>query len=210
VRVLAVDDQRANLLALDTALGSEAELAFATSGAEAIAILEEHGCDFDVILMDVQMPGIDGFETASRIKKLVGCEEIPIAFVSGVYKDGPFVRKGYEAGGIDYFTKPFDADLLRKKIAIYGGCRRAAAIVRERARRVAEIEHLSARARTLYGLLASLRPDVLLAHEDVRRDVAEARIIAHELEDRLSLLALGPISDEEAAERREIEPSTPA
>ncbi len=160
--ILAVDDTPANLLALEAVLDSEFELRYARSGQEAISILEkEHG--FDVILMDVQMPGLDGFEAASRIKKLPGCAEIPIVFVTAVYNEDPHLKRGYAVGGIDYFTKPFDPALLRLKIGIYASFSQRAAVLKERERQIRETEELLRAGRKLSGVLESLPVGVLIA-----------------------------------------------
>src|ERR1700704_5854616 len=95
--VLAVDDKRANLLALEAVLGDEHNVLFAGSGAEAISYLESRS-NVDVILMDVQMPGLDGFETAARIKQMKECQDIPIIFVTAVYNEDPHVKRGYQVG----------------------------------------------------------------------------------------------------------------
>ena len=97
-RVLAVDDIPANLLALDAVLSDKFELVYAHSGPEAIAILKRDR-DIDVILMDVQMPGMDGYEAAAVIKKLPGCDEIPLVFITAVYREDPHVKRGYEVEG---------------------------------------------------------------------------------------------------------------
>jgi CheY-like chemotaxis protein len=101
--VLIVDDTPANLVALEAVLGADNEIVRASSGAQAISILQA-GQSIDVILMDVQMPRMDGFEAAAQIKQLKGCHDIPIIFVTAVYKEDPYVKKGYQAGGIDYFS----------------------------------------------------------------------------------------------------------
>jgi response regulator RpfG family c-di-GMP phosphodiesterase len=112
--VLAVDDYQPNLVALEVALSANCKIIEASSGQHAIEILKSRQ-DIDVILMDVQMPDMDGYETASRIKSMPGCEDIPIIFITAVYKEEPYIRKGYEAGGIDYFSKPFDPEILKMK-----------------------------------------------------------------------------------------------
>lgn len=117
-KVLAVDDYDANLIALQAVLGSEYELLFANSGKEAISILLVNP-DIDVILMDIQMPDMDGFKAATEIRKISWAKDIPIIFITAVYKEDSFIKKGYEAGGIDYFTKPFDPDILRMKLNVY-------------------------------------------------------------------------------------------
>ena len=165
--ILAVDDTPGNLVALEAVLDKDFELVFARTGAEAIAKVQQHR-HIDVILMDVQMPGMDGFEAASRIKKLPGCEEIPIVFITAFYNEDPHVKRGYAAGGVDYFTKPFDPDLLRLKVGIYASFRQRAAVLRERERQVKETENLLHAGRKLSLLLESLPVGVLIADVDGR------------------------------------------
>src|SRR5688572_28253499 len=129
--VLAVDDTKGNLVSLDAVLGEHYNLVFAESGAEALAIVRQRS-DLDVVLLDVNMPEMDGFETAARIKELPGAHDLPIIFISAVYTQDPYVKRAFEVGGVDYFTKPFDPKLLRAKLGIYAGSR----IKRERVRDV--------------------------------------------------------------------------
>src|SRR3954465_6413863 len=98
-KVLAVDDKPANLIALEAVLADEYEMINAESGVEALAVLQKRQ-DIDVILMDIQMPNMDGFEAAKRIKALPGCADIPIIFITAVYKEDPFIKKGYAAGAV--------------------------------------------------------------------------------------------------------------
>jgi len=139
--VLVVDDKRANQLALAAVLEAEYEMLFADSGAEAIALLETRR-DVDIILMDVHMPEMDGFETAARIKKVPALQDIPLIFVTAVYQDDPFVKKGYEVGGIDYFSKPFDPEILKMKIAAYCAFRLKADFLRQKELHLRESEEL--------------------------------------------------------------------
>lgn len=166
-KVLIVDDVRGNLLAVAAVLETDHDLLLANSGFEALKILEQ-GAQVDVILMDVHMPGLDGFETASRVKKMKGCEGIPIIFITAVYQDDPYVKKGYEAGGIDYFGKPFDPDILRMKIAAYASFRMKADLLRERELHIRESEELFRVGRKLSSLLESLPVGVLIADADGR------------------------------------------
>jgi PAS domain S-box-containing protein len=161
-RVLAVDDTQANLVALQAVLQHDFELVFAASGAEAIALLQA-GDDIDVILMDVQMPGMDGFEAVRRIKQMRNCEDIPIVFITAVFAEDAFVKRGYALGGVDYFTKPYDPDLLRLKVSIYASFRHAAANLKERERQVAATEKLLTASRKLSAVLESLPVGVLVA-----------------------------------------------
>src|SRR5688572_25028907 len=86
INVLAVDDTSANLFALEAVLGGECNVVRASSGPEAIAILES-GADIDIILMDVQMPMLDGYETAELIQKMEPARHIPIVFITAVYRE---------------------------------------------------------------------------------------------------------------------------
>lgn len=166
-RVLVVDDKRANLLAFAAVLENDCELLFAESGAEAIKALETHR-NVDVILMDVHMPDMDGFETAGRIKKMRDAQDIPIIFVTAVYQDDPFVKKGYEVGGIDYFAKPFDPEILKMKVAAYASFRLKADLLRERELHIRESEELLRVGRKLSAVLESLPVGVLIADVEGR------------------------------------------
>jgi PAS domain-containing protein len=120
----------------------------------------------DVILMDVQMPGMDGFEAAARIRQIPGCDEIPILFVSAVYTEDPSVKKGYQVGGLDYFTKPFDPELIRRKVAVYATFRRRLEFLRHRATHLHESEALARTGRKLGTLLRSLPTGILIANTE--------------------------------------------
>jgi CheY-like chemotaxis protein len=176
--VLAVDDKRANLIALEAVLGEDYDMVHAASGLEAIALLQSRQ-DIDVILMDVHMPGMDGFETAAHIKKMRACEDIPIIFVTAVYKEDPYIRKGYEAGGIDYFGKPFDPEILRMKIDIYASYRKRADVLRDRERQVRESEELLRVGRKLSSVLESLPVGVLIA--DIEGRICQATEVVSRL-----------------------------
>jgi PAS domain S-box-containing protein len=167
-RVLAVDDKRANLLALAAVLEDEYDLVFAESGDQALKILQAAPQGIDVILMDVHMPDMDGFDTASRIKQLEHGRDIPIIFVTAVYTDDPFVKRGYEVGGIDYFSKPFDPQILKMKVAAYASFRLRANLLRERELHIRESEELLRVGRKLSSMLESLPVGVLIADVDGR------------------------------------------
>lgn len=159
--VLAVDDQIPNLVAMDAVLSRDCNLIRATSGEQALSILEARS-DVDLILMDVQMPGMDGFETASRIKKVAGCEDIPIVFVTAVFHEDPFVKQGYQVGAVDYFSKPFDPDILRVKVGIYASFRQKSDLLRERERQMRESEDLLRAGQRLSGMLECLHMGVVV------------------------------------------------
>jgi signal transduction histidine kinase len=118
VNILLVDDVPANLMALGAVLENpDYNLVTASSGEEALrCILKD---EFALILMDVQMPEMDGFETASIIKKREQSRYIPIIFVTATSKEDSAVCKGYDAGAIDYLFKPVDAHILRSKVEVF-------------------------------------------------------------------------------------------
>jgi len=165
--VLIVDDRPANQLAVAAVLERDHDVVLAASGEEAIKLLKNRH-DIDVILMDVQMPGMDGFEAAAAIKRLPDCSDIPIIFVTAVYKEDPHVKRGYEAGGIDYFGKPFDPDILRMKIAIYSSYRMKSDLLRQRERHIRESEELIRVGRKLSSVLESLPVGVMIADVEGR------------------------------------------
>lgn len=160
--ILVVDDRRANLVALEAVLGEEHNLIYAESGEQAIAALQRRR-DVDLILMDVQMPGLDGFETAQLIKRTEGCADIPIIFVTAIFTEDPWIRKGYEVGGIDYFSKPFDPEILKLKVAVYASFRQKQSFLRERELHIRESEELLRAGRKLSAMLESLPVGVLIA-----------------------------------------------
>jgi CheY-like chemotaxis protein len=117
-RILMVDDRPENLLALDAILhGLGHELVKAGSGEEALKRLLAE--DFAVILLDVQMPGMDGFETATHIKQRERTRDIPILFLTAIDGEAHQAFRGYAAGAVDYLPKPFDPWVLRAKVTVF-------------------------------------------------------------------------------------------
>ena len=117
-RILLVDDHEENLVALEAVLSSlDQTLVSVTSGEEALrALLKD---DYALILLDAQMPGMDGFETAAQIKSRQRTREVPIIFLTAVDADHRNAYRGYAAGGADYITKPFDPWVLRAKVQVF-------------------------------------------------------------------------------------------
>ncbi|GAA1645906.1 two-component system response regulator [Catellatospora bangladeshensis] len=117
-KVLLVDDRQDNLVALEAMLqGLPVEPVAVSSGEAALKRLLVD--DFAVILMDAQMPGLDGFETAGHIKRRERTRHIPIIFLTAADRDARLALRGYAAGAVDYLTKPFDPWVLRAKVAIF-------------------------------------------------------------------------------------------
>ncbi|HEY1956135.1 MAG TPA: response regulator [Polyangiaceae bacterium] len=117
-KVLVVDDSAANLIALGAVLKPlDVQVVEARSGPEAIdRVIDD---TFAVALLDVQMPGMDGFELAQRLRQLQPGNELPILFLTAIHRDELYVKRGYAAGGADYIMKPFDADVLRARVKAF-------------------------------------------------------------------------------------------
>lgn len=118
VNILLVDDHPENLIALESVLeGLGQNLVHAHSGMEALKCVLNQ--DFAVILLDVQMPDMDGFEAATLMRAREKSRHIPIIFLTAINKHDAHVFKGYSVGAVDYVFKPFDPDLLRAKVAAF-------------------------------------------------------------------------------------------
>lgn len=116
-RVLLVDDDERNLLAVATVLEDLGEVVLARSGEEALRHLLKG--EFAVILLDVYMPGMDGYETAQIIRNRDQTKGIPIVFLSAVNKEAEHLLRGYSMGAVDYVFKPVDPIILRSKVAVF-------------------------------------------------------------------------------------------
>jgi signal transduction histidine kinase len=116
-RVLVVDDDERNLMAISTVLEDISEVVTAKSGDEALRHLLKG--EFAVILLDVYMPGMDGYETAQIIRNREQTKRIPIVFLSAVNKETEHLMRGYAMGAVDYVFKPVDPLVLRSKVAVF-------------------------------------------------------------------------------------------
>jgi two-component system cell cycle response regulator len=118
IKILVVDDRPENLLAIEGVLERpDMTIITATSGNEALGLVLEH--NFALILLDVQMPGMDGFEVAELMRGSEKTRHIPIIFVTAISKQDTHVFTGYEKGAVDYLFKPLDPLILRSKVNIF-------------------------------------------------------------------------------------------
>lgn len=147
--ILLVDDMEDNLIALEAVLGSLNEpLVRARSGEEAMkALLRQR---FAVVLLDIRMPGMDGFETAANIKRLDRAKDVPIIFLTGTDADAGYAFRGYATGAADYLTKPFDPWVLRAKVTVF----------LELHRKNQQLEYLLAREQQQFDELAARLAEV--------------------------------------------------
>lgn len=116
--ILLVDDRAENIVALEAILSSlNQRLVPARSGDAALkALLHD---EFAVILLDVLMPGMDGFETAAHIKRRPRTRDVPIIFLTALNSESDFAFRSYSAGAVDYIAKPFDPWVLRAKVSVF-------------------------------------------------------------------------------------------
>src|SRR4051812_34191327 len=118
VNILVVDDRPDGLLTIEAVLQRpEYNLVTCGSGKEALSLLQKD--DFAVVLMDVQMPVMDGFQTAAKIKEIPRAYNTPIIFITAIHKDPFYIYQGYHMGAVDYIFKPFDPAILRSKVEVF-------------------------------------------------------------------------------------------
>ena len=116
--ILIVDDHRENLIALEAILGDPSRnLIMASNGNDALQLALKH--DLSLVLLDVQMPDIDGFEVASLMRNNRKTRNVPIIFVTAISKESKYVFKGYECGAVDYLFKPIDQQILTTKVRLF-------------------------------------------------------------------------------------------
>jgi PAS domain S-box-containing protein len=146
VNVLIVDDRPENLLAIEAILEPLGEnLVRANSGEEALAHLLN--ADFALVLLDVAMPGMDGFETAQRIKERKKTSGIPIIFLTANNPDERLILRGYETGAVDYLFKPLTPEVVRSKVSVFCDLYRGRERMRAASAQVARAQAATAEAR---------------------------------------------------------------
>jgi diguanylate cyclase (GGDEF)-like protein/PAS domain S-box-containing protein len=142
VDIIVVDDERINLKLIEGILrGYDLNLVMASSGPEALLKVQDH--DFAVALLDVMMPGMDGFDLAEQLRSSESTKSIPIIFITAISKEQRHVFRGYELGAVDYLFKPVEPEILRGKVGIFAEFHRKKRILEETTRRLeASIEEL--------------------------------------------------------------------
>src|SRR5690554_4648824 len=116
--VLIVDDQSANRIALEALLDDfDIQLLQAESGEQALKLLNDN--DVAVVLLDVQMPGMDGYEVARLMQQGIRTRAVPIIFVTAINRDLEHVMKGYASGAVDFLTKPINPEMLQGKVRVF-------------------------------------------------------------------------------------------
>ncbi|HEY2029880.1 MAG TPA: response regulator [Myxococcales bacterium] len=163
-RILMVDDHPPNLVALEAILQPLGqELVAATSGEAALRKVLT--TDFAVILMDVQMPGLDGLQTAKLIKERPRNRHVPIIFLTAIHKDPSNIFRGYEEGAVDYLLKPFEPAILRAKVKVFVDLWRMGEVVKrqEALLRAQELVELERRSELRFRALTDSMPQCVWA-----------------------------------------------
>src|SRR6201986_1843149 len=117
-KILIVEDHQENLVALEAVLnGGEVELVTANNGNEALKAALHH--EFALALLDIQMPGMDGYELAELLRSNSRTAGIPLIFISAVFTDSDYVFRAYEKGVFSFITKPFQPEMLVNKVKFF-------------------------------------------------------------------------------------------
>jgi signal transduction histidine kinase len=192
--ILVVDDNAANLLAMESALGVlGCPIVRAQSGEEALRLLLQR--DFALILLDVQMPALGGFETAKIIRERKRSRHTPIIFISAYGRDEDHVLDAYKLGAVDFLFKPIIADILVSKAAVFVELHRSAALMAQQSERLRaherrEHERVLEEERRRWNEEALRRQMEELAEADRRKDEFLA-VLGHELRNPLSAIVVG-------------------
>ncbi|AYQ26731.1 MULTISPECIES: hybrid sensor histidine kinase/response regulator [unclassified Polaromonas] len=181
--VLIVDDLPENLLALDALIRQDDRLIFqASNGDDALALLLQH--EFALAILDVQMPGMNGFELAELMRGTEKTRSIPIVFVTAAGKELNYAFKGYETGAVDFLYKPLDVDAVRSKVSVFVDLYRQ----RQEVRR--QVQALEKSRQEQEALLKDLRAAQGELQNAVRMRDDFMSMVAHELRTPLNTLFL--------------------
>ncbi|MCP4309164.1 MAG: response regulator [bacterium] len=186
-KVLVVDDRHENLVAMRTVLADvDVELLLASSGEEALSLLI--GNDVAVILLDVEMPMMDGIETAALIRGNQDTEHVPIIFVTATQRAEGYFTAGYDVGAVDYLTKPINEEILRSKVSIFLDLHCQSKALKQKAQDLEEAQLELERSNNALGAFASAAAHDLRA--PVRHIRAWTEILMADEADTLSSNAL--------------------
>lgn len=182
-KLLIVDDLPENLRALDALIRGEERLVFqASGGEEALALMLEH--EFALAILDVQMPGMDGFELAELMRGTERTRNIPIVFVSAAGRELNYAFKGYETGAVDFLYKPLDPDAVRSKVNVFVTLDQQR---RQMQRQMAALERSRQEQETLLRELNQIQGEL---QRSLRMRDEFMSLVAHELRTPLNTLFL--------------------
>ena len=172
VKLLLVDDKKENLLSLQVILANKGyEFVEATSGKDALRILLKSQ-DFAIILMDVQMPIMDGFETAEMIRQSDKLKHVPIIFLTANMTTKDYVFKGYQAGAVDYMIKPLSPEILQAKVSVFA----------ELHRKNQELQFKEEQMKLLHDNILKTNKELEARNKEVEKQAYELSVANKELE----------------------------
>src|SRR5579871_3049727 len=174
MKILLVDDTPENLVSLEATLSCLGEdLVLAHSGKDALRYLLNE--DFAVILLDVRMPDMDGFETAELIRSRPRSRQTPILFLTG-YRNEEHLFRGYDLGAVDFLFKPIVPEVLRSKVAVFVELSRKADLLREQARALQQQTEILQKAELRFRSLLEAAPDAMvICREDGTVAIVKSR-----------------------------------
>lgn len=182
-KVLIVDDLPENLRALEAVIRDDARLVFqAGSGEQALSLMLEH--EFALAILDVQMPGMDGFELAELMRGTERTRHIPIVFVSAAGRELNYAFKGYEQGAVDFLYKPLDPDAVRSKVQVF------VTLDQQRREMQRQMQALERSRREQEVLLRELNATQAELQRSLRMRDDFMSLVAHELRTPLNTLYL--------------------
>jgi signal transduction histidine kinase len=182
-KLLIVDDLPENLRALDAVIRDEQRIVYqASSGDEALSLMLEH--EFALAILDVQMPGMDGFELAELMRGTERTRNIPIVFVSAAGRELNYAFKGYETGAVDFMYKPLDPDAVRGKVNVF------VTLDQQRREMRRQMEALERSRREQEVLLRELNATQGELQRSLRMRDEFMSLVAHELRTPLNTLFL--------------------
>ncbi len=178
VKILLVDDQPDNLLSAGAVLETLGEsVVKVESGREALRQLLEH--DFAVIVLDVMMPDMDGFETAALIRERERSRHTPIIFLTALGRGDDHMRQGYNLGAVDYLTKPFAPDILRTKVGVFVELHRKSALLRQQGQ---QLERQNAELQDAIQRSWRAEEEIKALNRHLERRIGELNDLNRELE----------------------------
>jgi two-component system, sensor histidine kinase and response regulator len=178
VKILLVDDQQDNLLSAEAVLeGLGQEIVKAESGREALRQLLDH--DFAVILLDIMMPEMDGFETAALIRQRERSRHTPIIFLTALGQSDAHARQGYDLGAVDYMLKPFVPEILRSKVSVFVELNRKSALLAHQSKL---LERQNAELQDAIQRSWKAEEEIKALNQHLERQVEELNEVNRELE----------------------------
>jgi signal transduction histidine kinase len=190
-RLLVVDDQPANLLALEALLAEEGLTVLSARSGEEALLHARREDEFALILLDVRMPGMSGFETAERLRLLPRCGTTPIIFLTAAGADEEFIARAYSLGAVDYIAKPIVPEILRAKVRVFVELFRKTELVKDQEAQLTRTREMESRELLQRRFIATVSHELRTPIAAIRGSAETLRRGAHEdAKNRLSFVKI--------------------